>query len=317
MSHPENTAQTSAPAPNPSGKPGRDALWGWLVGLLAGILGLAPWWITGGTLPLQNLWATQVMPAQMPPALLPLSQYEATTIVALLTVGGALAGLAVRIWSPARRRLVMWCAAAGVFAVHFTATIQSFSVLHEGLAPGTLSDLYFFGLLAGVIGSVIAAFVAMLLIASPSPVKATIGFGLMAVPFTSWAVVWVVSVVGFLNVPTAVPTIARWVPAVLVGCALAWCGLRPAKRAIAWVLNLVFLWLLPALFTAVQAVLGTRVLAGDIPEMLLMGRQVLTAALGPDGGALPTILLALAIGLAGVGVHEVISRRGSGQRIAQ
>lgn len=60
------------------------------------------------------------------------------------------------------------------------------SVVHEGLAPGTLSGLYFGGPLAGVIGSVITAFVAMLLIASPSPVNATVGFGLMAVPFTSW-----------------------------------------------------------------------------------------------------------------------------------
>jgi hypothetical protein len=311
VSHPEKTVWTSTPATNPSGKPGRDALWGWLVGLLAGVLGLTPWWITGGTLPLQNLWATQVMPAQMPPALLPLSQYEATTIVALLTVGGALAGLAVRVWSPARRRLVMWCAAAGVFAVHFTATVQSFSVLHQGLATGTLPSLYFGGLLAGVIGSVIAAFVGMLLIASPSHVKATLGFGLMAVPFTSWALVWVMSVVGFLNVPTVVPTIARWVPAVLVGCALAWCGLRPARRAAAWVLNLVFLWLLPALFTAVQSVLGTRVLAGDIPEMLLMGRQVLTAALGPDGGAGLTVLLALAVGLLGVGIRFIASHGSS------
>lgn len=317
MSYPENTVQTPAPAIKPSGKPGRDALWGWLIGLLSGILGLAPWWITGATLPLQNLWATQVMPAQMPPALLPLSQYEATTIVALLTVGGALAGLAVRIWSPTRRRLAMWCAAAGVFAVHFTATVQSFSVLHDGLAPGTLSSLYFGGLLAGVIGSVIASFVAMLLIASPSHVKATIGFGLMAIPVTSWAVVWIASLVGFLNVPTAVPTVARWVPAVLVGCALAWCGLRPPRRAVAWALNILFLWLLPALFTAVQSVLGTRVLAGDIPEMLSRGREVFIRVLGPDGGALPTILLALAIGLVGVGVQEILSRRGSRQGASQ
>ncbi|MDR6989606.1 hypothetical protein J2Y66_004123 [Paenarthrobacter nitroguajacolicus] len=252
----------------------------------------------------------------MPMALLPLSQYEATTLLALLTVGGAAAGLAVRIWSPVRRRLVTWCAVSGVLAVHLTATIQSFTVLKEGLLPGSLSALYFGGLLAGVIGCMLAALVALLLIGSPSTVKATIGFGLMAIPLTSWAVVWVVNVVGFLNVPTAVPTVARWVPAVLVGCALAWCGLRPARRSVAWVLNLVFLWLLPAFFTAVQSVLGTRVLAGDIPEMLAMGRDVFGRALGPDGAALPTILLALVIGLVGVGVQAVAARRSAQQRVS-
>ncbi|WP_354227815.1 hypothetical protein [Arthrobacter bambusae] len=251
------------------------------------------------------------MPDLMPTALLPLSQYEATTILALLTVGGAAAGLAVRIWSPARRRLVTWSAVSGVLVVHLAATIQSFAVLREGLLPGSLSGLYFGGLLAGVIGCVLATLVALLLIASSSTVKTTIGFGLMAIPVTTWAVVWVVNVVGFLNVPTAVPTVARWVPAVLVGCALAWCGLRPARRVVAWVLNLVFLWLLPALFTAVQSVLGTRVLAGDVPAMLSMGRDVFGRALGPDGAALPTILLALVMGLTGVGARFVVARRNS------
>jgi hypothetical protein len=251
------------------------------------------------------------MPDLMPTALLPLSQYEATTILALLTVGGAAAGLAVRIWSPARRRLVTWSAVSGVLVVHLAATIQSFAVLREGLLPGSLSGLYFGGLLAGVIGCVLAALVALLLIASSSTVKTTIGFGLMAIPVTTWAVVWVVNVVGFLNVPTAVPIVARWVPAVLVGCALAWCGLRPTRRAIAWAVNLVLLWLLPALFTAVQSVLGTRVLAGNVPEMLAMGRDVFGRALGPDGAALPTILLALVLGLTGVGARFVIARRNS------
>ncbi|MET4539516.1 hypothetical protein ABIE37_001288 [Arthrobacter bambusae] len=311
MSQPEHTAQHSVPSGKPSNTSARDAMWGWLIGLLAGVLGLAPWWITGATLPLQNLWATQVMPDLMPTALLPLSQYEATTILALLTVGGAAAGLAVRIWSPARRRLVTWSAVSGVLVVHLAATIQSFAVLREGLLPGSLSGLYFGGLLAGVIGCVLATLVALLLIASSSTVKTTIGFGLMAIPVTTWAVVWVVNVVGFLNVPTAVPTVARWVPAVLVGCALAWCGLRPARRVVAWVLNLVFLWLLPALFTAVQSVLGTRVLAGDVPAMLSMGRDVFGRALGPDGAALPTILLALVMGLTGVGARFVVARRNS------
>ena len=42
-----------------------------LIGVLAGLLGLAPWLVSGAQLPLQNLWAKEVLPAQMPVSLLP------------------------------------------------------------------------------------------------------------------------------------------------------------------------------------------------------------------------------------------------------
>jgi hypothetical protein len=87
--------------------------------------------MTGAQLPVQNAWGAEVMPDRMP-VLLPLSQYELTTIVALLTAGGAAAGLTVHIAFPARRRLATWCAAAGVLAVQVAAVVQSFTVLHGG-----------------------------------------------------------------------------------------------------------------------------------------------------------------------------------------
>ncbi|NUU32957.1 hypothetical protein HNO80_15290 [Arthrobacter sp. C9C5] len=280
-----------------------------MIGILAGLLGLGPWLITGAQLPLQNLWAAEVSPDQMPVSLLPLSQYELTTIVALLTVGGAAAGLAVRLWSPARRRLATWCAAAGVLGVQFTATVQSFTTLDGGLAGGTMARLYFAGLLAGVILSLVAALVALLLVSSRSRALVALGVGLVAVPFASWLVEWVVGSVGPLNIPAAVPSTARWIPAILVGCFLAWCGLRPARRAVVWLVDLALLWVVPALFISVNYVLGTRVAAGDLQEMLLMSRQILAATLGPAGGALPTVLLALAVALAGLGARSVAVRR--------
>lgn len=293
----------------PGHAPARDAVRGGLIGILAGLLGLGPWLITGAQLPLQNLWASEAAPDQMPLSLLPLSQYDLTTIVALLTVGGATAGLAVRLWSPARRRLAKWCAAAGVLGVQFTAAVQSFTVLDGGLAAGTMARLYFAGLLAGVVLSLAAALVALLLVSSRSRAVVALGVGLVAVSFASWLVEWVVGVVGPLNVPAAVPTAARWIPAILAGCALAWCGLRPARHAVVWLVDLVLLWVVPALFISVNYVLGTRVAAGDLQEMLLMSRQILAATLGPAGGALPTVLLALAVALAGLGARSVAVRR--------
>lgn len=293
----------------PGHAPARDVTQGGLIGILAGLLGLGPWLITGAQLPLQNLWGAEVAPDQMPVSLLPLSQYELTTIVALLTVGGAAAGLAVRLWPPARRRLATWCAAAGVLGVQLTATVQSFTVLDGGLAGGTMARLYFVGLLAGVVLSLAAALVALLLVSSRSRALVALGVGLVAVPFASWLVEWVAGVVGPLNIPAAVPTAARWIPAILVGSALAWCGLRPARRAVVWLVDLALLWVVPALFISVNYVLGTRVAAGDLQEMLLMSRQILAATLGPAGGAGPLVLLAVAVGLAGLGARTVAVRR--------
>ena len=308
MSPPEQTL----PLQPTKRTPAADAGLGWLLGIMAGLLGLAPWLITGAQLPLQNSWGSQVLPEQMPVSLLPLSQYELTTLVALLSSGGAMAGLAVRIWQPARRRLVAWCTASGVLAVQFSAAVQSFTVLDDGLTDGTLARVYFAGLLAGVIACIAAGVVALLLLAARSRALVALGAGLMAVPFTSWAGEWVVGLVGQANVPAAVPTVARWIPALIVGCALAWCGLRPARQAVVWLADLALLWVVPALFISVGYVLGTRAIAGDLQEILLMSRQILAATLGPAGGALPTVLLALATALAGLGLRSAGARRRAG-----
>lgn len=92
--------------------------------------------------------------------------------------------------------------------------------------------------------------------------------------------------------------------------ALAWCGLRPARRAFVWLVNLAALWVVPALFISVNYVLGTRLPERDPQEMALRIRQILSATgIGPDGGAEPTVLPALAIGLAGAAVQDFVRRR--------
>jgi len=279
-----------------------------LIGALAGLLGLAPWLVTGAQLPLQNLWAREVLPAQMPVSLLPLSQYELTTLVALMTVGGAAAGFSLRLCRPLRRRVATRSAAGGVLAAQGAATIQAFSVLRAGLAPGSASDLYFAGLLGGVVASLAASLVALFLLASRSPVRVALGVGLMAVPFASWAVEWFVNLSDVGTVPAVVPTLARWLPAVLVGAALAWCGVRPITRVLVWIVDLALLWVVPALFISVNYVFGTRVYLEDFDEMAIMARQILAATLGPAGGAGPLVALTLVIAAAGAGALGVRRR---------
>lgn len=277
------------------------------IGLLAGILTLVPWLITGARLPLQNLWGSEVLPAQMPLALLPLSQYDAVALVGLLTSGGAAAGLALRCWSPKRRGLTVLSAAAGLLLVQVTATAQAFLVVGNGLAPGPRSHLYLAGLLAGVGAAIVASVVALLLLAARARAVAALGMGIMAVPFVFWAESSVADLVGVHNVPLMVPVLWRWLPAVLVGAALAWCGFRPMNRLLVWPLNLAFLWVTPAMFAAIGSSLGTRVYAGDLQAMSEQGAGVFAAALAP-GRAVPAVLLALAIALAGSLLREVTAR---------
>jgi len=102
------------------------------VGIAAGAVGLVPWLIGGGILPLQNLWATGTLPDDMPFALLPLSQYSAITVFVLILLGGVFGGLAVRLLAR-RREFSAWPAAIGLLIVHAFAVAQSFAVIADGL----------------------------------------------------------------------------------------------------------------------------------------------------------------------------------------
>ena len=280
-----------------------------LLGVLGGLLGLAPWLATGAQLPLQNLWEREVLPRDMPLALLPLSQYHGTTIVALLTVGASAAGVALRAWKPARRRVATASAAGGVLLVHITATIQSFTAVSGGLAPGSRSSIYMAGLLGGTLGAIAAGVVVLPMLAAGSRAVAALGAGFMAVPFASWLATTATFIAGPGGTPASLTLVWRWLPAVLVGLALAWCGFTPIARLWVWAADLALLWLVPALFTSVNYVLGTRVYLGDFAEMAILSRQILAATLGPAGGAGPVVLLALGIGLAGALALGLVKRR--------
>ncbi|MGO4237176.1 hypothetical protein [Pseudarthrobacter sp. YAF2] len=280
-----------------------------LLGIAAALVGLTPWLITGARLPLQNLWANDALPPDMPLTFLPLSQYRGTTIVALLTVGASVAGLALRVWKPARRGLATAGALCGVLLVHVGATVQSFSALNDGLAPGPSSALYFAGLLGGTIAAIAAGVLALLMLAARSRAAAALGVGFMAVPFASWLAAATTFAAGADAVPASISVAWRWLPAVLVGLALAWCGFRPLVRLLVWAADVALLWLVPALFTSVNYVLGTRVYLGDFQEMAVLSRQILAATLGPAGGAGPSVLVALGIGIAGAFLLSVRERK--------
>ena len=94
-----------------------------LFGIASAAVGLLPWLITGLTLPLQNLWNVDTLPADMPRTLLPFSQYALTLIVGLIVVGSAIAGGIARAKRETQPRLALVAVIVGVLAVQIAATI--------------------------------------------------------------------------------------------------------------------------------------------------------------------------------------------------
>lgn len=283
------------------------------VGVLSGVVGLLPWIVTGMRLPLQNLWATSTVdPADMPVALLPFSQYSVGLIGAMLLVGGAVAGLAVRLLGerlgqPGRLATVL--AVTGLLVVQLIALVQTAVVTGEGLrtdrAIGTgasisAAQVYLAALVVGTLLAIALAVVLLVVLARTGPGVAVVAVAVGALAAGTWVDAFLVSPVGFADGSvSAVLSVTRWVPAVLVGLGIARTGLASVGRVVGSVFALVVLWSGSAAVTAVTAALGTRVYLPYPLELASFGAEVFRSALGPAGTGIGSALVALVIGGAG------------------
>lgn len=285
----------------PSAGPGTIAMRHLPFGLLAALIGLAPWFIGGARLPLQNLWASDTPPDAMPIVLVPFSQYLIAEVLGLLVLGGAVAGVLARLSSTRDRRAATLWTMSGLTLGYLTATVQTAVVVRSGLLDDGRGGLYFGAILTViVIGGLTALGTAAAwgLCGRPG-VSVAASFGALAL--ATW--------IGELLAPgtttpgptmTELLTSLRWLPAVLVGVVLAWCGLRGGRHIGAWFAALALLWIVPAGLMTVQYAVGSRVLLNNPAEALQAGLDLLPLALGPDGPSLATLPVALIIGLVGV-----------------
>ena len=283
------------------------------IGAAGAVLGLLPW-IVSGALPVQNLWATQTEPSSMPFVLLPLSQYYATMLFSLVLLGGVFAGLAVRV-ARRQRAVSAWPAALGVALVHAIAGVQSFTVLAGGLGltDGTgdaRAAPYFGGMLGGTVIAVLLAQFGLWMTTRASVAVASLGIALAAVPFGTWVVRWFGAFAGPTGPWTFVSGMGYWLPAVVVGAALVWCGVRPVGRLAVWAIGLLSLWIVPAVFTAIGYGLGMRVLQGDVREMAEASMQVFPSALAEMWRP---VVLAVLIAVVGSIVRVAVAKRSSRQ----
>lgn len=273
----------------------------WLaIGAGGALVGLLPWLVTGARLPLQNLAADQST-TDTPFALLPFSQYFLTTIVALLVVGGAAAGIAGRAWAGRRPRFGTLALVGGVLAVQLIAGVQSTVVTVGSLERSSRTTIYAAAVVAVIVVSLVMSTLVLLLIARAPVPGAAIALSLAALVSANWvgAALRDTFLLGPNELVQVASSVLRWMPAVLVGCASAWCGFRTAGRIAAVVVSVAALWIGPAFFTAVSAAAGTRVLAAYPAEMVEYGVQVFVMALTSPELAILPLLVALVVGVAG------------------
>ena len=172
---PDDTRAT--PAPEPRILP----WWAYLLlGMASAIAALLPWVVSGMRLPLQNLWATETLPDDMPIVLLPFNQYALLLIVALIITGSAIAGIVARATRRRRPRFGVAATLAGVLIVQVLAVVQTTFVVRTGLQERPESDLYLAALVAVATMSVLVGVLVMLLVAAAPKAGAMIGLSIAA-----------------------------------------------------------------------------------------------------------------------------------------
>lgn len=280
-----------------------------LLGIVAAAIGLVPWLVTGMILPLQNLWSINTMPSDMPRVLLPFSQYALTFIVSLIVIGSAIAGGILRSQRDTQPRLAVVATVVGLLAVQVVAIIQTAVTVSDGLDRSTGASTYLAALVAVTIVAVAVGLLVLLLLARSRVPGAAIALSLAAVALGPWVagLALPLNSVG-TDANFAALGIVRWIPAVVVGLAMAWSGFATLGRAVASSTGLLALWIGPSLFTAISAAAGTRVLASRPAEMAEYGAQVFLSVLRTSESLTP-LIVALVVMAVALGIRWMLRRR--------
>ncbi|WP_143340411.1 hypothetical protein [Demequina sp. NBRC 110057] len=281
-----------------------------LCGVLAAALGILPWLVEGARLPLQNVWATEALPEDMPLALLPFSQYSLTTIAAMLVVGGAVAGAAER-WLLARRGLGRrTLVTVGLAATQLVCVAQTTVVTQAGIEDSSRASVYLAGLALAAVVSVGVSVLVQRGIAGGGPAAGAMAATAGGIALGMWVAALASALAGVASSPPAwVFAVATWTPSVVAGIAVGVCGVSTVRRALGAVASLLGLWVLPAFATALSYAVGSRVYLQNPAELVPAAAQVFRLALGTDGGAPQRLLVAVAVAVVTWAVCRTLSRR--------
>ena len=287
--------------------------WIWLaIGVGAAVIGFLPWIITGMRLPLQNLWGTATPPDDMPIGLLPFSQYSITLIAGILIVGAAGAGIVARSMRRRQQRGGFVALIAGVLGVQVVAIAETSAVVGSGLRPGRESTIYLAAVVAVAVASFAVGALVLFLVARAPRAGALIGLAVAAIASGWWLNALIVPAPAAVSeTQIAILGALHWMPAVLCGLAIAWCGIRSLGSIVAALATLVILAIGPALATAVSSAAGSRALARYPSEMADYGMQVFQQAVISPELTLRPVVTAIVVAVVGLGIGAVLRRRKS------
>lgn len=278
------------------------------LGVASATLGLLPWILTGLRLPLQNLWAAATLPDSMPLVLLPFSQYLLTLIVGLLVTGAAIAGAITRLSRRRHPRFALTAVVIGTVGVQLTAALQTASTVAAGLLDNSAAELYLTALLCGTIASIMIGQLVLVLIAKAPAPGAVAASSIAAVCLGLW-LNGLLFPIGSLATPTpAALALVRWSPAIIVGVAVGFAGLKSVGRVLAAVFGLLMLWAAPALFTAISVAGGTRILAYQPDAMAELGAEVFLNMLHPTSSTLVPLAIAVVVAVLVAAVSKAVQR---------
>ncbi len=232
-------------------------------------------------LPLQNFWRDEVLPADMPIALLPLSQYYLVAAAAMVVVGAALGGLTARFAARRGRPLRAWLVAVGAVTVQCVALAQAIWVLDNGLQDSTRARWYVIAAFVGIAMAIIVGMAVAVIIAKGVAAAATIAITIAALALGEWlpTVLFPIGNPTLFNFPRLLSSGVLWLPVVAVGLAVGWCGFNSVRRAVASVLSLLTFWAGSAAVTGLALVIGSRALLQNPSDLLPAAVQTFRSTL--------------------------------------
>lgn len=286
----------------------RGASWFLLIGAIGAAAGLLPWLTTGPFLPLQNLEETGDASRVGPFVLLPFSQYEITTIIVLLVMGGVAAGIAARALRsrPGVTRAI--ATVGGLTLVQVVAIIETALVTASVLQERVESTVYLLLVTAVAILALVVSLVSAFVLAAAPRAGAGVALAIGAMAAGMWIGAWLTLPFAYGSPFAAILPLTVHLGPVLVGAVIAWTGVDTIGRVAAAVVGLLLVWVVPALSTALASAAGTRVLARDLPGMADYGVTVFFSALSLPELTLPSLVVTVVVAAAGLALRWVLPR---------
>ena len=304
----QTSDRIETPAPSPAAPRWLTFAWGLGIGAGSALVGLLPWLITGMRLPPEDPLASPVDPEATPIALLPFGQYSIPLIVGLIVFGSAVAGLLARTLRERLSRRGFLGIALGVFLVQIAAATQSTLAVASRQQDSTYSATFIAGLIAVAVVSIGVGALAMVLIGKAARPGATLGFALAAVAVEAWLRGLVVPPGTFVTEASMWwLNLAGYVPAIIVGVAIAWCGIRSIGSVIAAVGSLLILWVAPVALMAVSVAVGSRAFAPQPDQAFDYGAEVLMSVQMAALNSIPPLLIAIVIAGIGLASRQLVS----------